>query len=57
MVVTLDQPSKRYITGVSMGGHVAGAAIERETQETANNFVPYDGCCANVWGNGRYRAL
>ncbi|WOD10283.1 alpha/beta hydrolase [Pseudomonas sp. NyZ704] len=39
----LAEPTKRYITGVSMGGHVAGAAIERETQETANNFVPYDG--------------
>lgn len=41
--LTLDPPTKRYITGVSMGGHVAGAAIELETQETANNFVPYDG--------------
>lgn len=41
--LTLAAPTKRYITGVSMGGHVAGAAIERETQDTANNFVPYDG--------------
>lgn len=39
----LDEPEKRYITGVSMGGHVTAAAIELETQETANNFVPYDG--------------
>lgn len=39
----LPEPTKRYITGVSMGGHIAGAAIERETAETANNFVPYDG--------------
>jgi len=39
----LDSPSKYYITGVSMGGHVAGAAVERETLETANNVVEYDG--------------
>lgn len=39
----LDEPTHYYITGVSMGGHVAGAAIERETQQTANNFVPYAG--------------
>lgn len=41
--LTLAAPTKRYITGVSMGGHVTGAAIERETEQTANNFVPYDG--------------
>jgi hypothetical protein len=40
---TLAVPTKRYITGVSMGGHVTAAAIELETQQTANNFVPYDG--------------
>ncbi|WP_373187191.1 alpha/beta hydrolase [Halopseudomonas sp.] len=40
---TLPAPSKRYITGVSMGGHVTAAAIELEAQQTANNFVPYDG--------------
>ncbi|HDZ56294.1 MAG TPA: alpha/beta hydrolase [Pseudomonas xinjiangensis] len=40
---TLAAPTKRYITGVSMGGHVAGAAIELEAQQTADNFVPYDG--------------
>jgi len=40
---TLDAPDKYYITGVSMGGHVAGAAVERETLETANNVVEYDG--------------
>lgn len=39
----LAAPTKRYITGVSMGGHVTAAAIELETQQTANNFVPYDG--------------
>lgn len=40
---TLPTPDKYYITGVSMGGHIAGAAIEKETEETANNFVPYAG--------------
>jgi hypothetical protein len=40
---SLPTPTKRYITGVSMGGHVTAAAIELETQQTANNFVPYDG--------------
>ena len=40
---SLNEPDKYYITGVSMGGHVAGAAIEREAQETANHFVPYAG--------------
>ncbi len=39
----LAAPTKRYITGVSMGGHVTAAAVELETQQTANNFVPYDG--------------
>src|SRR5690606_12496878 len=28
---SLPEPDKIYITGVSMGGHIAGAAIERET--------------------------
>ncbi|SFQ57853.1 hypothetical protein SAMN05216578_101158 [Halopseudomonas formosensis] len=40
---SLPEPDKIYITGVSMGGHIAGAAIERETQQTANHFVPYAG--------------
>lgn len=40
---TLDQPSKIYITGHSMGGHVTAAAIENETYSTANNVVRYDG--------------
>lgn len=39
----LPEPSKYYIAGASMGGHVAGAAIEAETEQTANNFVPYAG--------------
>ncbi len=36
-------PSKTYITGHSMGGHVAAAAVEAETYATANNRVVYDG--------------
>ncbi|MBA4719533.1 MAG: alpha/beta hydrolase [Alcanivorax sp.] len=39
----LDTPSKIYITGHSMGGHVTAAAIEQETYDTANNVVHYDG--------------
>ncbi|QGZ32171.1 alpha/beta hydrolase [Stutzerimonas stutzeri] len=38
-----SQPSKTYITGHSMGGHVAAAAVEAETYATANNRVRYDG--------------
>ena len=40
---TLAAPTRRYIIGHSMGGHIAGAAVERETLETANNRVRYDG--------------
>ena len=40
---TLATPSKIYITGHSMGGHIAGAAIEAETQATARNKVSYAG--------------
>lgn len=39
----LDTPDKIYITGVSMGGHISAAAVERETIETANNVVEYAG--------------
>ncbi len=37
------EPRKRYVTGHSMGGHVAAAAVEAETLATANNRVRYDG--------------
>lgn len=37
----LDPPKKRYIIGHSMGGHVAGAAVEREAEQTAANEVHY----------------
>ncbi len=37
--------------GTSMGGHIAAAAVDAETQETANNKVRYDGPfpCAACW--------
>lgn len=37
------EPTKYYITGHSMGGHVAAAAVEAETLATANNRVRYAG--------------
>lgn len=40
---TLTAPSKIYITGHSMGGHIAAAAIEDEAYATANNKVKYNG--------------
>ncbi len=40
---TLATPSKIYITGVSMGGHISAAAIEDEAAATANNKVKYAG--------------
>ncbi len=39
----LSAPTRTYITGVSMGGHVAAAAIEDETFTTARNTRRYDG--------------
>jgi len=38
---TLEEPTKRYIVGHSMGGHITGAAIEKEASETAANKVKY----------------
>lgn len=40
---TLAEPTKFFITGVSMGGHITAAAIEDETAATANNKVRYSG--------------
>ena len=40
---TLVAPSKIYITGVSMGGHITAAAIEDEAAATAVNKVKYAG--------------
>jgi hypothetical protein len=40
---TLSAPTKTFITGHSMGGHVAGAAIEDEAAATAINKVKYNG--------------
>lgn len=39
----LTPPSRIYITGVSMGGHITAAAIEDEALATANNKVRYNG--------------
>jgi pimeloyl-ACP methyl ester carboxylesterase len=39
----LRSPHKTYIIGHSMGGHIAGAAIEEETYKTAVNKQKYDG--------------
>ena len=39
----LAAPTKTYITGVSMGGHITAAAIEDEAYATANNKVKYNG--------------
>jgi fermentation-respiration switch protein FrsA (DUF1100 family) len=40
---TLTAPSRIYITGHSMGGHITGAAIEDEAAATAINKVKYNG--------------
>ena len=40
---TLAAPSKMFITGISMGGHITAAAIEAEAQTYANNKVKYNG--------------
>lgn len=40
---TLATPSKIFITGISMGGHVTAAAIEAEAQVNAINKVKYAG--------------
>jgi pimeloyl-ACP methyl ester carboxylesterase len=40
---TLAAPTRTYITGFSMGGHIAAAAIEDEAKATAINKVSYNG--------------
>ena len=40
---TLAAPSRLYITGHSMGGHITAAAIEAEAAATANHKVRYHG--------------
>jgi hypothetical protein len=40
---TLAAPTRTYITGHSMGGHITGAAIEDEAAATAVNKVKYHG--------------
>jgi acetyl esterase/lipase len=39
----LAEPTHRFVTGHSMGGHIAAAAVERETIARARNPVRYDG--------------
>ena len=39
----LPAPSKTYIIGVSMGGHITAAAIDEENIAAANNKVRYNG--------------
>ena len=39
----LPKPERLYIIGHSMGGHIAGAAVEAETLATAVNKVAYHG--------------
>jgi hypothetical protein len=39
----LAAPSKMFITGISMGGHITAAAIEAEARQTAVNKVSYAG--------------
>jgi len=40
---TLAKPKRTYIIGHSMGGHVVGAAIDKEAEKTAVNRFKYDG--------------
>lgn len=40
---TLAAPSKTYIIGTSMGGHVTAAAVDEENIATANNKIRYAG--------------
>lgn len=40
---TLAAPTRTYITGHSMGGHITAAAIDEEALEDANNRVRYHG--------------
>jgi pimeloyl-ACP methyl ester carboxylesterase len=40
---TLSEPTKYYLIGHSMGGHITGAAIEKEASTTAINKVNYKG--------------
>jgi hypothetical protein len=37
------EPTRTYIIGHSMGSHIAGAAVEKETLDTALNRVDYHG--------------
>ncbi len=40
---TLAAPTKTFISGISMGGHITAAAIDAEAQAYAKNKVKYNG--------------
>ena len=42
----LPEPTKRFVVGHAMGGHIAGAAVERETEASARNKVHYHAALA-----------
>ena len=53
----LAAPSKVFITGISMGGHITAAAIEEEAARTAINKVKYAGAvpmCGVVGDNALF---
>ena len=54
---SLAAPSKIFITGISMGGHITAAAIEDEAARTAVNKVKYAGAvpmCGVVGDNALF---
>lgn len=56
----LPAPRRLYIAGMSMGGHVAAAAVEAEVVERAVNRQRYDGAlamCGTVTDLGWYQYL
>jgi hypothetical protein len=54
------KPAKYYVTGRSMGGHIAAAAVEQETFSRARNVVRYAGAvpaCGVMAENEFYDSL
>jgi hypothetical protein len=57
---SLTAPRRIYIAGVSMGGHVAAAAVEAEIVRDARNQLRYDGAlsvCGSVNGLDWYNYM
>jgi len=57
---SLAAPSKTFISGISMGGHITAAAIEAEAQTNAVNKVKYSGAvpmCGVVGDNELFNYL